>query len=308
MTYTGFILPVERFERILSKFTPEECERLIPILENNPSEKEVLRILNADFDLDGTGFNALGFPYYESLPEDWDWRMPTLRQRKDIWENFPVCVKQIDNIGKAEAYSIQWHKLNLANWMYDRLPKGDFPWDYADDTERRMFKALAASRYWKVQPARNENELCVIVMNFKEESAVASAAAIPAALPTALPTIPEVAEEAEEVKKVTRQTEVCDDEGEWQTVTAAVVAVAPAVPEKPVWLTTLLSIKASTSICWNEEASKVYSVSLFMRSIREKGQDPKQKTAEVLNAIKKASCWRVLPATSYKEVCRVQIF
>lgn len=155
-------LPVERFERILDTMTSNEMAQLLVILEQNLSEKEVLRILVKEFNLDSKGFNSYGYSYMESLPADWDWIMPSLKTDYDIYKHFPVITDRIQDM-KEEAYSIQWH-----NKKYEMLfeESSEMPEDFHDMMTERLMKSLKAADNWLVRSARHEGEIChIIFMN-----------------------------------------------------------------------------------------------------------------------------------------------
>lgn len=151
-------LPVERFERILETLSHEEMAKLLVLLEQNLSEKEVLRILVNEFDLESKGFNSLGYPYNEALPTDWDWIMPDLQSAYDIYKHFPVITDRIE--GMQEAYSIMWH-----NKKYEaRFEESDeLPEEFHIMMHDRLMEALKASSAWILKAARTPNEICYVV-------------------------------------------------------------------------------------------------------------------------------------------------
>lgn len=151
-------LPVERFERILETLNQDEMAKLLVLLEQNLSEKEVLRILVNEFDLESKGFNSLGYPYNEYLPADWDWIMPDLQSAYDIYKHFPVITDRIE--GTQEAYSIMWH-----NKKYEaRFEESDeLPEDFHMMMQDRLLEALKASGAWIIKAARTTNEICYVI-------------------------------------------------------------------------------------------------------------------------------------------------
>ncbi len=111
---------------------------------------------------------------YKEMDPDADWDMPILRLRKHIWESFPVDVVPVQDVNrgdKAERYAIRWNARK-----YDEARNNcEHGWeymDYAEDVYRRLLKALNYSRYWSVEEAQEEEDICRIVMNFEEEKPV----------------------------------------------------------------------------------------------------------------------------------------
>lgn len=151
-------LSIERFEHILETLNHEEMTKLLVLLDQNLSEKEVLRILVNEFDLESKGFNNLGYPYNKSLPADWDWIMPDLQSAYDIYKNFPVITDRIE--GMQEAYSIMWH-----NKKYESRFEAseELPEDFHMIMKDRLLKALKASGVWILKAARTSDEICYVV-------------------------------------------------------------------------------------------------------------------------------------------------
>ena len=94
-----------------------------------------------------------------------DWTPPNLRLRKHIWENFPVSLVSLNDKDGTDRYAIMWQKRNLEEWK-DTRSESYAEWlDYQDFCEIRLLHALQLqARYYVVEPARNENQICVIAM------------------------------------------------------------------------------------------------------------------------------------------------
>ncbi len=88
-------------------------------------------------------------------------RVPVLHLRKDIWSHFPVCLVKMPYTDNHDRYAIRWHKKNLTEWsqgipFYEKVVKD------------RLMIALNTCPKWTVEPAANQDDLCVISMNFSE--------------------------------------------------------------------------------------------------------------------------------------------
>ena len=101
------------------------------------------------------------------------WHVPSLRLRKDIWENFPVSLIKIQ--GDTDRYSVVWHMRNLAQWRDERSESNAEFLDYEDYCYYRLMYALAlnADRYI-VEPAINEEDICIIAMVHSDEDSVST--------------------------------------------------------------------------------------------------------------------------------------
>jgi hypothetical protein len=85
--------------------------------------------------------------------------VPSLRLRKDIWTHFPVCLVRVPAADGRDRYSVQWHKKNLAEWSQN-IP------GYEMVAKLRLMQALVSSDRWTVERSRNNEDICVIAMNF----------------------------------------------------------------------------------------------------------------------------------------------
>lgn len=226
-----------------------------------------------------------------SLPEDWDWHMPALKLRKDIWENFPVVVNKIFSKDSKDRYAIQWHRKNFNEWREEVDNYLDYI-DYEVDTERRLFKALAASPYWTVEAGQTAQDLCVIAMNF--------------------------AEEKYEATKIFPSKEVEDDKTETASVASAASAGWVTVGktkevehQKPV-LRRLNDIKAAYPVVWSEvntgnPKAKVYAIQLFNKALKERNLNAVTVKAELLAALKLSPSWTVLKSVDSRDVCQISM-
>jgi hypothetical protein len=238
----------------------------------------------------------LGVPAVPSVPksewrlieEDEDWIMPALRLRKHIWENFPVNVVPIQSKDNRECYAIQWHRKKFQE-ARDACEHGWEYMDFEDDTYRHLMKALSASRYWTVEEAVGEEDLCTIAMNFQEESE-----AVTKKVAFTLPSTKETDSDAESVQSAG-----------WEKVTIKKSAT-PALP----MLRRLNDIKAHFPAIWNEVQgckSTTYALEIFGKKVKEQGLDMAKVKADLLAALKASRSWTVLPATNPRHLCLLQM-
>lgn len=216
------------------------------------------------------------------LPEDWDLDFPKLKLRKDIWENFPVMCQPLGRGSDgAERHAIVWHRKNFMEW---RAACDDYyeAMDYEEITTYRLFKCLEASKHWTVEAAQTPQQICVIRMNFTDESTAPS---------------------------TTVEKPVVVDAG-WSTVRKPV--------EKPVDLPVLTRINDITSqfpIVWNNESrprmtarsGDIISLSVFNRKLREMSPSAAEACLDrLMRSLRASSSWRVIRGRD-SEFCRLEI-
>ncbi len=89
--------------------------------------------------------------------------IPSLRLRKDIWTQFPVCLIKLPySADGRDRYAIQWHQKNLDMWC-QKIPQ------YEMIVRARLLHAVASSPRWTMETPKMPGDLCVIAMNFSEE-------------------------------------------------------------------------------------------------------------------------------------------
>jgi hypothetical protein len=212
-------------------------------------------------------------PLRGCLEDDWDWEMPLLSLRKDIWYHFPVTVTET----KSGSYAIRWHRKNYlearenVDHFFDYL-------DFEENTYRRLLKALNASRYWTVGPAQDRDDLCVITMNASEKA--------------------DESMFVKPTKTLVLPSKSLEDDG-WEQVGAKV----------PV-LKRLNDIKVHFPVVWRAvEGAKVstYSLELHGKTLKEKGLNAKEVKTDLLKALRLSTSWTVKAATNDKEVCQIEM-
>jgi hypothetical protein len=91
--------------------------------------------------------------------------LPVLKLRKDIWENFPVCLEKMDESGDhRDRYLICWHYKQLARWS-QQIPQ------YASITKIRLVRALNANKTaWTIRDAPTGTDaICMLEMLLPSE-------------------------------------------------------------------------------------------------------------------------------------------
>ena len=207
-----------------------------------------------------------------SMPEDWDLEFPVLRLRKDIWENFPVqCTPLGRGADGAERHAIVWHRKNFTEWR-DACEDYFEAMDYEEITTYRLFKCLEASKFWTVEPAQTSQYICILRMNFSEETA---------------PTVAPVAPVAPVAVVHSRQN--------------GLVRINDITSNFPVvWDNVTCPGKSARS-------RDIIAITPFNKKIRE--IDPRTVTDildRLMNALRASGSWRVLRGEG-REVCRLEI-
>jgi hypothetical protein len=220
--------------------------------------------------------------------EVYDGNMPfrpkKLRSRKEIWENFPVCVVPIgtDSAG-AERHAISWHLKNLRDWRTDPLSRSEGGRgpnsmeeynDYQDTQEYFLLETLKRSRKWIVQEPETSGQICIIRMVFAPDTRIPSTAVV----------------ESKEGEHVA-------------------IDVAPPRPLLPS-LRRLNDIKANYPVVWKrvEGASREsYALEFHRASLKNRGLDAATVKPVLLNALQASPSWRVLGSAESSDICILEM-
>lgn len=224
---------------------------------------------------------------YKEVDPDAHWTMPALRLRKDIWENFPVNVVPMQSKDNRECYAIQWHNKKFQE-ARESCEHGWEYMDFEDDTYRRLMKSLSASRFWTVEEAAGDHDLCTIAMNFQDEKP----------LQTKTFTLPS--------NKETDSDNESTNTSSWEHVGKKASAPTPAYPI----LRRLNDIKNHFPVIWNEVngcKTTTYAVEVFGKRVKEQGLNMAKVKTDLLVALKASRSWTVLPATNERHVCLLQM-
>ncbi len=233
---------------------------------------------------------AIKYADEEDMDPDAEWAMPVLRLRKHIWENFPVVVIPMQTKDNQERYAVRWHHKNFQE-AREACEHGWQYMDYEEDTYRRLMKSLSASRFWTVEEARETNDLCVIAMNFvaSEDSNTKPVRAFK--LPSS------------DVNDSDTASVASMSSSEWETVGSKKTASLPV-------LRRLNDVKTHFPVIWNEVPNKkntTYAVEIFGKKVKELGLNAIKVKTDLLAALKASKSWTVLPGTSDRVVCLLQM-
>ncbi len=92
------------------------------------------------------------------------WKVPDLRTRKAIWENFPVIVNKIDSEDHTDRYEILWHEDHLKEW-YTRALSFNEVNNYKFFSEYRLLYSLAKhTKQYHLEPPTKENQIAILAM------------------------------------------------------------------------------------------------------------------------------------------------
>jgi hypothetical protein len=110
---------------------------------------------------------GLGFEVEDILD---GYKVPDLRQRKYIWETFPVILDKIEDNDGVDRYAVLWHNKHMNEWKHSKAESLDEFMEYPLWCEVRLRYALKKHpRLYKILPPRNPSQLMVIQMVFKNK-------------------------------------------------------------------------------------------------------------------------------------------
>lgn len=187
------------------------------------------------------------------------WVAPSLRLRKNIWENFPVSLVPICDGDGTDRYAIVWHERNLNQWRHEKSESHCEWMDYDEFCVIRLMYALSlnANRY-VVEEARTDDQICVIAMVHDGDSA-------------------------------------CQDEARTIcTVSTASVSVSASASssEAP---RTLKGIASMFPVVW-EQKDNVLFLKFHNKKLRDSGETKAQVAARLVKALKESPAGTYSPA------------
>lgn len=98
-----------------------------------------------------------------------DYKVPDLKLRKGIWENFPVALVPLNDKDGVDRYGVAWHNANLKAWRNTKPESWEEWMNYQHWSEVRLLYALRKhAKQYKLLPARNPSQLFVIEMVFRK--------------------------------------------------------------------------------------------------------------------------------------------
>ncbi len=273
---------------------------LMILFENDPLMQLMYRddLLWGDVMLTTPNVPAPKKSEWRLIEEDEDWIMPALRLRKHIWENFPVNVVPIQSKDSRERYAVQWHRMKFQE-AREACEHGWQYMDFEEDTYRRLIKALSASRFWTVEEAVGDYDLCTIAMNFQED-AEKPMKSVAFTLPS---------REENDTDSVVSSASTASSGWEKVPIKSAAPPHAAPAPAIPV-LRRLNDIKTYFPVIWNEVQgckTTTYAVEIFGKKVKEQGLNMAKVKSDLLAALNASRSWTVLPATNERQVCLLKM-
>ena len=97
-------------------------------------------------------------------------KVPDLKLRKGIWENFPVALVALDDGNGVDRYGVAWHNKNLREWKDTKSNSAKEKANYQHWCEVRLLHSVRQyPKQYKILPARNPSQLFVLEMVFKKK-------------------------------------------------------------------------------------------------------------------------------------------
>jgi len=97
-------------------------------------------------------------------------KVPDLKLRKGIWENFPVALVMLDDSDGVDRYGVAWHNKNLREWKDTKSKSAEEKANYQHWCEVRLLHSVRQyPKQYKILPARNPSQLFVLEMVFKKK-------------------------------------------------------------------------------------------------------------------------------------------
>jgi hypothetical protein len=97
-----------------------------------------------------------------------DYKVPSLKLRKQIWDTFPVALTAIDSADSTQRYAVRWHENNLRAWRAERATSWAEHYNYKDFCHARLLYALAAHpKQYRIERPAAPDDICVIAMVHK---------------------------------------------------------------------------------------------------------------------------------------------
>ena len=96
-------------------------------------------------------------------------KVPDLKLRKGIWENFPVALVPLNDTNGVDRYGVAWHNKNLREWKDTKSKSAKEKDNYQHWCEVRLLHSVRQyPKQYKILPARNPSQLFVLEMVFKK--------------------------------------------------------------------------------------------------------------------------------------------
>jgi len=225
-----------------------------------------------------------------------------MRARKEIWENFPVCVVPLgaDHTG-AERHAVTWHHKNLRDWRIDpiarqeggRGPNCAEEYDaYQENQEYFLLETLKRSSKWTVEDAETKDQICIIRMKFVPTTSYSTAS------------ISINSSSSSSSSSSSRSSHIESKEAEH-----VAIDVAPVKPLLPT-LKRLNDIKAFCPVVWKRLEGvprESYAIEFNRNGLKLRGLLADEVKPNLLTALRASTSWRVLPSHTSSEVCIIEM-
>jgi hypothetical protein len=97
-----------------------------------------------------------------------DYKIPSLKLRKQIWTAFPVALTAIPSQDETQRYAVRWHENNLRAWRAERATSWAEHYNYKEFCKARLLYALAAHpKQYRIELPQSDADICVIAMVHK---------------------------------------------------------------------------------------------------------------------------------------------
>jgi len=95
------------------------------------------------------------------------YKIPDLKLRKGIWENFPVALVFLNDSNGVDRYGVEWHNKNFKEWQKTHPKSKKEKDNYKHWTKVRLYTSLKQyPKQYKILPPRNPKQLFVLEMVF----------------------------------------------------------------------------------------------------------------------------------------------
>lgn len=97
-------------------------------------------------------------------------KVPDLKLRKGIWENFPVALVAINDGNGVDRYGVEWHNKNFKERQKTEPKSKKEKENYKHWSQVRLYYSLRQyPKQYKILPPRNPKQMFVLEMVFKKK-------------------------------------------------------------------------------------------------------------------------------------------
>jgi len=266
--FLSFLLSTMSMIIDLPDTPPMEHRKLAPDFWNIPMDKQWGDLVPASETSDdkSVGWSVNSTPESDALE---GWFAPALRLRKDIWENFPVTLQALPDEDGTDRYAILWNQRNLVAWRDERSTSNAEWLDYEDYCYYRLMHALHMNARYEVEPARSDEQICVIAMVHSGKSETSSVVSSVSSTGQALAQVQ-------------------------APVQAPVQAQAP--------LRSLKAIANAFPVCWEQDGN-VLAMKFHNKKLRDSGESPALVRDRLIQALKQSPAGVYSPSSRKDVLC-----